>query len=68
MDIFYTTIQTVLQEIDPIRFYYPTSPTASSANLTSIRHGDIHFYGVGSYQPVDNYNWYVGRFNSEYGV
>lgn len=63
-DIFDTTIPAILRQIDPDRYYWPTSPSV----FDTIRYGDIHYYGVWGGEDIEKYNDNIGRFNSEYGM
>jgi beta-mannosidase len=59
----------VIAEYDPDRFYWETSPSSSSNSPSTIGSGDIHFWRVwGGGTPIEEYESYVGRFNSEYGM
>lgn len=65
--IFNNLIPQVLKAIDPDRYYWPTSPSNFGLSNTTINTGDIHFYGVWGGMDIEEYNNWVGRFNSEYG-
>jgi beta-mannosidase len=69
--LFNERIPKVLSEIDPDKFYWPTSPSTSSAyyEAEEFKSGDIHYYGVwGACSDIEEYKNYIGRFNSEYGM
>ncbi|CDW90651.1 beta-mannosidase [Stylonychia lemnae] len=67
LNIFNETIPNVLNEVDPDRFYWPTSPTQSASH--DFDSGDIHMWLVWANQEdIEIYNTHVGRFNSEYGM
>ena len=68
--VFYEMIPRSLQDLDPVRFYWPSSPMAeyderSSYTKTS---GDMHYWGVWhNKEPFGNFKKYPARFMSEYG-
>lgn len=69
VEIFQKIIPGLLSQIDPDRFYWETSPSTLIGLDLLLNFGDIHYYGVwGGAADIEDYNSYVGRFNSEYGM
>jgi beta-mannosidase len=67
--IFQNSLPKIINEITPDIPYWETSPSMSSNRLDTIKSGDIHFWRVwGGGTPIEEYNKFVGRFNSEYGM
>jgi beta-mannosidase len=67
--IFQNSLPKVINEITPQIPYWETSPSVSSNTLDNIKSGDIHFWRVwGAGTPIEEYNTFIGRFNSEYGM
>jgi beta-mannosidase len=58
-----------LDDEDPDNYYWPTSPSQSVATNATINQGDIHYWNVWAGKAdIEDYNLFVGRFNSEYGM
>lgn len=67
--IFKEVLPSVIKKITPDIFYWETSPSSSSNAVSTIGKGDIHFWRVwGAGTPVNEYENFTGRFNSEYGM
>ncbi len=65
--LFRVTIPEVLQNVDPLRYYHPTSPNAGYNDI-SYGEGDIHYWGVWhGKEPFTHFEKHVARFVSEYG-
>ncbi len=65
--LFYGTIPAALNEVDPTRYYHPTSPN-TGYNDIGPGEGDVHYWGVWhGREPFTEYNRSIGRFMSEYG-
>ena len=61
-------IPSLLKELDPGRFYHPSSPANGWGRAKSYREADVHYWGVWwGMEPFENYERKVGRFVSEYG-
>ena len=68
-DVFRGVLPNVLKEEHPEVYYWETSPSASSSSTRTLASGDIHFWRVwAAGAPIEEYEEYVGRFNSEYGM
>ena len=75
--LFYQILPQAVQEHDPGRFYWPSSPLAAWNGAAEVRHadlatptqsGDIHYWGVWWGElPFSSYRSSIGRFMSEYG-
>ena len=75
--IFYDILPKTVTELDPQRFYWPSSPLAAWDGQDAVRHadlrtpqqtGDIHYWGVWWGElPFSSYRAYIGRFMTEYG-
>jgi beta-mannosidase len=67
--IFHQLIPDILNELDPQRPYWPSSPSLGWGRDSAYKKGDVHYWGVWwGKEPVEKYNEKVGRFNSEYGM
>ena len=67
--IFHELIPGILQELDPGRPYWPSSPSLGWGRDSAYKKGDVHYWGVWwGKEPVEKYNEKVGRFVSEYGM
>jgi beta-mannosidase len=68
--VFYKILPEILNELDPQRFYWPSSPLAGydkHASYTTTS-GDMHYWGVWhGKEPFEKYNIHLARFMSEYG-
>ncbi|MEY3678986.1 MAG: hypothetical protein RI924_1127 [Bacteroidota bacterium] len=61
-------IPSILNELDPGRFYHPSSPANGWGRMKSYQEADVHYWGVWwGMEPFENYEKKVGRFVSEYG-
>ena len=68
-DVFKGVLPKVLGEEHSEVYYWETSPSVSSNSVSNINSGDIHFWRVwGGGTEIEEYERYVGRFNSEYGI
>lgn len=66
--LFHKMIPDQIQELDPGRYYTPTSPLSNWGKMENFNYGSMHYWGV--WHGKDNfedYRKYVGRFMSEYG-
>lgn len=66
--IFQQLIPEQLKELDPSRFYTPTSPLSNWGKPENFNFGSMHYWGV--WHGKDNFEDYrnnVGRFMAEYG-
>ncbi len=72
-DIFHSILPEAVQEYDPDRYYWPSSPMAEltggpDQHANDFTRGDIHYWGVWhGLEPFSNFKKRVGRFMSEYG-
>jgi beta-mannosidase len=67
--IFRDSIPAILKRLDPLRPYWPSSPSLGWGRDSAYRKGDVHYWGVWwGKEPVEKYNEKIGRFNSEYGM
>lgn len=67
--IFHQLIPGILQELDPQRPYWPSSPSLGWGRDQAYQRGDVHYWGVWwGKEPVEKYKEKTGRFNSEYGM
>lgn len=65
--LFYDTIPEALKQVDPTRYYHPSSPMTGYA-ARPYHDGDVHYWGVWhSQEPFEQFEENVGRFMSEYG-
>jgi len=66
--IFHEMIPYSLKRHDTLRPYVTTSPKFGWGRESSLRQGDMHYWGVWwGKEPFDMYEKKVGRFMSEYG-
>ena len=66
--VFYTTLKQVIDENDPSRTYWPSSPSIGWGRKESLLSGDAHYWGVWwGMEPFEIYKNKTGRFMSEYG-
>jgi len=66
--LFHNLLPSVIQQYDPQRFYWPSSPKFGWGREQSLTHGDMHYWGVWwGAEPFEIYKEKVGRFMSEYG-
>jgi beta-mannosidase len=67
--LFHQLIPGILQELDPQRPYWPSSPSIGWGRDSAYANGDVHYWGVWwGKEPVETYREKTGRFNSEYGM
>ncbi len=65
--LFYETIPNALKEVDPTRYYHPSSPSAGFNNF-EYSQGDAHYWSVWhGKEPFETYADNIPRFMSEYG-
>lgn len=66
--LFHQLIPEQIRELDPARFYTPTSPLSNWGKIENFNYGSMHYWGVWHGQDsFEAYRKYVGRFMSEYG-
>lgn len=66
--VFHDILPSVIEQYDPQRFYWPSSPKFGWGREQSLTHGDMHYWGVWwGVEPFEIYEEKVGRFMSEYG-
>jgi beta-mannosidase len=66
--LFQHMLKEVVDEFDPSRTYWPSSPQFGWGRPESMTHGDSHYWGVWwGYEPFSTYRKKTGRFMSEYG-
>jgi beta-mannosidase len=68
-DIFLNVLNNAVEENDPQRFYWPSSPQTSDTIKSGLTHGDSHYWSVwgGASSPFESYRKNISRFMSEYG-
>ena len=67
-DIFHVTLPQVVEEFDPQRSYWSSSPSSGTGITTDLVNGDEHYWGVWwGKEPFKNYATHLARFMSEYG-
>lgn len=67
-DIFLDVLPSAVNEFDPGRFYWASSPQASDSISRDFDNGDHHYWGVWwGKEPFSNYHTNLARFMSEYG-
>jgi beta-mannosidase len=71
MKLFYELIPGIVQDLDPQRFYWPSSPVGAYDwydGKTALESGDLHYWGVWhKIEPFERFRDNIGRFMSEYG-
>lgn len=68
VDIFHKTLPGVVQEYDPSRSYWDSSPSSGTGIPADLVNGDEHYWGVWwGKQPFETYATHIARFMSEYG-
>jgi beta-mannosidase len=68
VDIFHETLPQVIEEFDPQRSYWSSSPSSGTGITTDLVNGDEHYWGVWwGKEPFKNYATHLARFMSEYG-
>ncbi len=66
--IFHELIPGILEELDPTRPYWPSSPFSGEESIISLKSGDYHYWDiVKKILPITSYQENIGRFMSEYG-
>ncbi|MBB3700893.1 hypothetical protein KMW28_13425 [Flammeovirga yaeyamensis] len=66
--LFNKLLPKVVGELDPNRFYYPSSPISNWGDIKDFSIGDNHYWGVWhGKNPFESFKEYVPRFMSEYG-
>lgn len=67
--LFKTLLPTLVNELDPDRFYLSSSPISNWGKAEDFNSGDNHFWGVfHGDMPIEAYNTHIPRFASEYGM
>jgi beta-mannosidase len=67
--IFHELIAETVQQFDPTRPYWPSSPLHGWGSTESLKHGDAHYWGVWwGKEPFEAYKTKIPRFMSEYGI
>ena len=67
-NLFHKLLPAVIKELDPQKFYLPSSPISDWKKLDDLKIGNNHYWGVWHGElPFSSYNTYVPRFMSEYG-
>uniref|UniRef100_UPI003217C782 beta-mannosidase n=1 Tax=uncultured Draconibacterium sp. TaxID=1573823 RepID=UPI003217C782 len=68
IDIFHKTLPGVVEEYDPQRSYWGSSPSSGLGVSADLVNGDEHYWGVWwKKEPFDTYATHLARFMSEYG-
>lgn len=68
LKIFQDVLPKVVEQNDPGRLYWPSSPSIGWGHPESLQQGDSHYWGVWwGKEPFEAYKTKVGRFMSEYG-
>jgi beta-mannosidase len=68
VDIFHETLPEVVEEFDPSRSYWGSSPSSGLGIQADLINGDEHYWGVWwGKEPFDTYATHLARFMSEYG-
>lgn len=66
--LFHKLLPSVLNDLDPDRPYYSSSPKYGWGNPESMKSADSHYWGVWwGEEPFETYLKKTGRFMSEYG-
>ncbi|MBN2009674.1 glycoside hydrolase family 2 protein [candidate division KSB1 bacterium] len=68
--VFHKMLPEIIDEFDPDRLYWPSSPLADFNKRADIeaKSGDIHYWGVWHGNRLfENFDKNIGRFMSEYG-
>jgi beta-mannosidase len=65
--LFYQVIPDAVKDVDPDRYYHPTSPN-TGYNDIPYSEGDVHYWGVWhGRETYTSFRTNIGRFMSEYG-
>jgi len=68
VDIFHETLPEVVDEYDPQRSYWGSSPSSGMSVPADLVNGDEHYWGVWwGKEPFETYATHLPRFMSEYG-
>jgi beta-mannosidase len=68
VDIFHKTLPEVVEELDPQRSYWGSSPSSGMGIQADLVNGDEHYWGVWwGKEPFETYATHLARFMSEYG-
>jgi beta-mannosidase len=68
VDIFHKTLPEVVEELDPSRSYWGSSPSSGLGIQADLVNGDEHYWGVWwGKEPFETYATHLARFMSEYG-
>jgi beta-mannosidase len=68
VDIFHKTLPEVVEEFDPSRSYWGSSPSSGMGVQADLVNGDEHYWGVWwGKEPFETYATHLARFMSEYG-
>lgn len=68
VDIFHKTLPDVVNEYDPSRSYWGSSPSSGLGVQADLVNGDEHYWGVWwGKEPFSTYATHLARFMSEYG-
>ncbi|MDX1285215.1 MAG: glycoside hydrolase family 2 protein, partial [Draconibacterium sp.] len=68
VDIFHKTLPEVVEEYDPQRSYWGSSPSSGLGIQADLINGDEHYWGVWwGKEPFETYATHLPRFMSEYG-
>ncbi len=68
VDIFHKTLPDVINEYDPQRSYWDSSPSSGMGIPADLVNGDEHYWGVWwGKEPFETYATHLARFMSEYG-
>jgi len=66
--LFHEILPEVVNDYDPARPYWPSSPSMGWGHGAAYHSGDVHYWGVWwGEEPFQKYEEKVGRFMSEYG-
>ena len=67
-DIFHNILPNVVNDLDPQRLYWSSSPSAGFGQVENGKSGDMHYWGVWwGKEPFSKYNEIIPRFMSEFG-
>lgn len=67
-DLFHEILPQIVNEYDPQRAYWASSPSIGWGHAESLTEGDSHYWGVWwGEQKFEIYEEKIGRFMSEYG-
>lgn len=68
VDQFHKMLPQAVQENDPGKFYWPSSPFSEFGKPSNDHSGDMHYWRVWhAKEPIEQYNVQRSRFFSEYG-